>query len=362
METNNPVQWFYTDDKALGNDRAVAIVCHRPEDQMGKSLKSASLAALAVAMATVSLPAMAQDQDHDHRGGGDRGSQQQGDGHRGGGDRGPQGEDHRGNGGGNGGGQRQSPPPTAQVHVNQGPAGQPGGPQQGRRGPEAGGQPQGQQFEGRRGPGAGGSQQGQWDGHRGPGGPQQAQQPNGQNPWANRGGDDRRGGPGGPGRDGRGPDGRGPDGRGPDGRGPGGRGDDQARRAWEAQQHQPGGPYHGQGRDHYGYQGQRPGQNWSRDWRHDNRYDWNRYRNGNRDSYRLSRYNSPYRNWGYRRLNVGFFLQPLFYSNSYWIGDPYDYRLPPAYGPYRWVRYYNDALLVNIYNGEVVDTVYDIFW
>ena len=41
---------------------------------------------------------------------------------------------------------------------------------------------------------------------------------------------------------------------------------------------------------------------------------------------------------------------------------PYDYRLPEAYGPYRWVRYYNDALLVDIYTGEVVDTVYDIFW
>jgi hypothetical protein len=36
--------------------------------------------------------------------------------------------------------------------------------------------------------------------------------------------------------------------------------------------------------------------------------------------------------------------------------------LPPAYGPYRWVRYYNDALLVDIYTGRVVDTVYDIFW
>jgi hypothetical protein len=26
------------------------------------------------------------------------------------------------------------------------------------------------------------------------------------------------------------------------------------------------------------------------------------------------------------------------------------------------VRYYNDALLVDIYSGEVVDTVYGIFW
>ena len=41
---------------------------------------------------------------------------------------------------------------------------------------------------------------------------------------------------------------------------------------------------------------------------------------------------------------------------------PYAYRLPEAYGPYRWVRYYNDALLVDIRDGRVVDVVNDIFW
>jgi hypothetical protein len=325
----------------------------RPEDHMGKSIRTASLAALAVAIAAVSVPAMAQDQDHEHRGGGDHGSQQQGG-------------EHRGNQGGEGGGQRQPQPAPAQVRAPQAPAVQQGG----------------QQGGGHRGPAP---QQGQFEGRRGPGTPQQQQtqqqRPNGQNPWADRlsgrdGHRDAQGnqaaqgrGPDGRGPDGRGPDGRGPDGRGPDGRGPGGRGpdgrgDDQTRRGWEGQQHQNGGQYRDQERGRYGYQGGggRQGQNWSRDWHRDSRYDWNRYRNGNRDAYRLGRYSTPYRNWGYRRLNVGFYLQPLFYSDSYWIGNPYDYRLPPAYGPYRWVRYYNDALLVNIYNGEVVDTVYDIFW
>ena len=47
---------------------------------------------------------------------------------------------------------------------------------------------------------------------------------------------------------------------------------------------------------------------------------------------------------------------------DYWIGDPYSYRLPEAYGPYRWVRYYNDALLVDLRSGFVVDTVYGIFY
>ncbi|MDB5726384.1 MAG: hypothetical protein JWQ16_3138, partial [Novosphingobium sp.] len=66
--------------------------------------------------------------------------------------------------------------------------------------------------------------------------------------------------------------------------------------------------------------------------------------------------------WSYRRLGIGFTLQPLFYSNNYWINDPGNYRLPEAYGPYRWVRYYDDALLVDIYSGRVVDVINAFFW
>ena len=101
---------------------------------------------------------------------------------------------------------------------------------------------------------------------------------------------------------------------------------------------------------------------WNRGWRNDNRYNWSGYRSHNRNHYRLGRYYSPYNSWSYRRLSVGFFLDDLFYSNRYWINDPWSYRLPDAYGPYRWVRYYDDALLVNIYTGEVVDVINDMFW
>ena len=55
--------------------------------------------------------------------------------------------------------------------------------------------------------------------------------------------------------------------------------------------------------------------------------------------------------WGYRRFSIGFSLCPSYYDSNYWLNDPWQYRLPPAYGPYRWVRYYDDALLVNIYTG-----------
>jgi hypothetical protein len=102
---------------------------------------------------------------------------------------------------------------------------------------------------------------------------------------------------------------------------------------------------------------------WDRDdWRRDNRYNWSGYRNQHRELYRIGRYYSPYSNYRYSRLNIGFFLQPLFYSRNYWIDDPYQYRLPEVYGPYRWVRYYDDALLVDIYSGEVVDVIHDFFW
>jgi Ni/Co efflux regulator RcnB len=55
-------------------------------------------------------------------------------------------------------------------------------------------------------------------------------------------------------------------------------------------------------------------------------------------------------------------IAPLFFSSSYWISDPWEYRLPPAYGPYRWVRYYNDALLIDINTGSVMDEIPDFFW
>lgn len=101
---------------------------------------------------------------------------------------------------------------------------------------------------------------------------------------------------------------------------------------------------------------------WDHRWRDSRRYDWYSYRRTYPSTFRVGVYYSPYRNYSYRRLNVGFFLDSLFYSNRYWINDPWQYRLPDVYGPYRWIRYYDDALLVNTYTGEVVDVIYRFFW
>ena len=109
-------------------------------------------------------------------------------------------------------------------------------------------------------------------------------------------------------------------------------------------------------------QDRRAERRWDRNWRQDNRYDWQRYRYSNRNLYRSGRYYSPYRNHSYSRISIGFSLGSLFYSDRYWLSDPWQYRLPPAYPGTRWVRYYDDVLLVDTYTGEVIDVIYDFFW
>ncbi len=117
------------------------------------------------------------------------------------------------------------------------------------------------------------------------------------------------------------------------------------------------------GGSHNGNWGNNNYGNWNSSWRNDRRYDWNDYRTRYGHYYRQPRYANPYGwNYGYNRFSIGIYLDSLFYSNRYWISDPYQYRLPPADGPYRWVRYYDDVLLVDLRNGRVVDVIHDFFW
>jgi hypothetical protein len=101
---------------------------------------------------------------------------------------------------------------------------------------------------------------------------------------------------------------------------------------------------------------------WTNNWRNDNRYNWRSYRERNRNDYRRGRYSAPYRDRNYSRISIGFSLGSGYFGPRYWINDPYEYRLPPAYGPYRWVRYYDDVLLVDLRNGRVVDVIHDFFY
>jgi hypothetical protein len=113
----------------------------------------------------------------------------------------------------------------------------------------------------------------------------------------------------------------------------------------------------------YSYNGDRKDFRWNRDWRRDSRYDWKSYRFSNRNFFRQSRYYDPFGSrYGYQRFSIGIRLGSSYYNDRYWISDPFAYRLPYADGPYRWVRYYDDVLLVDLRNGAVVDVIYDFFW
>jgi len=103
------------------------------------------------------------------------------------------------------------------------------------------------------------------------------------------------------------------------------------------------------------------GRHWSNHWRSDGRYDWRRHRHQHHSLFRLGNYWDPY-GYRYRNFSIGFSLWPSYYGSRFWLNDPWQYRLPPTYGPYRWIRYYDDALLVNIYTGQVVDVERNFFW
>jgi len=109
----------------------------------------------------------------------------------------------------------------------------------------------------------------------------------------------------------------------------------------------------------YQYGGRSP--QWNTNWRNDRSYDWRRYRDQHRSIFRIGVYYDPF-GWGYQRYNIGWRLYPAYYEQNYWLTDPYMYDLPPAPYPLQWVRYYDDALLVNVFTGQVVDVMYDFFW
>jgi len=148
---------------------------------------------------------------------------------------------------------------------------------------------------------------------------------------------------------------------------------DNGRNHWDNGDHRPNGDDHrwdgrpnpGGPRDgNHGWNG-RPGGNDHRwdpgRWRNDHRYDWRDWRNSHRNVF--SRHYYAPRGYHYRPVYAGFFLEPFFYSSGYWLGDPYDdYRLPPVEWPLRWVHYYNDALLVDVTTGEVVDVIPNFFY
>jgi Ni/Co efflux regulator RcnB len=92
--------------------------------------------------------------------------------------------------------------------------------------------------------------------------------------------------------------------------------------------------------------------NWGRD-------DWRQYRNQNRNLYRGYGWRSDYRYQAFRpgiRIGIG------YYAPRYYVNDYSRYRLPRPGFNQRWVRHYNDVLLIDIRSGYVIDVYRNFYW
>jgi len=67
------------------------------------------------------------------------------------------------------------------------------------------------------------------------------------------------------------------------------------------------------------------------------------------------------RGWHARPWAIGAVLPALFLTNEYFYDDYNTIGLQAPAPGYRWIRYGDDLLLVNIRTGEVEDTAYDVF-
>lgn len=91
---------------------------------------------------------------------------------------------------------------------------------------------------------------------------------------------------------------------------------------------------------------------WARD-------DWRGWRDNNRNLYARGNWNAPFR---YQNFRAGVRIAPAFYGQRYWIADPWRYHLPPARPNTRWVRHYNDVLLIDYRRGIVLDVIRNFYW
>jgi hypothetical protein len=100
---------------------------------------------------------------------------------------------------------------------------------------------------------------------------------------------------------------------------------------------------------------------WNTDWRNNGRYDWHGWRDRHRATFHLGIYYDPF-GWGYQPYQIGWRLWPSYYGSNYWINDPWSYRLPYPPPGTQWIRYWDDALLVDTWTGEVIDVIHNFFW
>ncbi|HEY7811251.1 MAG TPA: RcnB family protein [Allosphingosinicella sp.] len=80
------------------------------------------------------------------------------------------------------------------------------------------------------------------------------------------------------------------------------------------------------------------------------------------DRRRTARYVSPYSNWSYRPVGVGYNLRPAFYGSRYHVSNygQFGVRQPGRFQ--QWVRYGDDLLLVNVRTGRVLQVIRSRYW
>jgi Ni/Co efflux regulator RcnB len=101
-----------------------------------------------------------------------------------------------------------------------------------------------------------------------------------------------------------------------------------------------------------------------RDWRDDRNHrwgdnDWRDWRNRNRGIYARGTWRAPFRYYAFR---PGVRIAPTYWGSAYWINDPWRYRLPPAGYGQRWVRHYDDVLLIDTRRGVVLRVINHFYW
>jgi Ni/Co efflux regulator RcnB len=98
----------------------------------------------------------------------------------------------------------------------------------------------------------------------------------------------------------------------------------------------------------------------TREDRHERNQDWRAYRRTHRSVFTRPAFVWP-RGHSYRRLSVGATLDRLFWGSQYRLNYG-TYRLPNPGRNRAWVRYGNDAVLINVRNGRVVTVYNDFFY
>lgn len=99
---------------------------------------------------------------------------------------------------------------------------------------------------------------------------------------------------------------------------------------------------------------------WRQDRRQDRREDWQRWRDSNRNDFRRGNWRAPFR---YRTFSAGAVMPRNYWGSRYYVNNWNAYRLPsPGPRHFRYVRHYDDVLLVDTRNGRVVRAYRNFYW